>query len=153
MNPEPVQSLPRPRSLTLVGWLFILSGISAAVGMVVGFSLNHGKELNSAVLMLPVGIGLLRGRSSSIWWAKFWIGLWMVCCGVALVLLVIGAFDRNPIQVVWFGTKIEVKDRLSYLITLAMPCLYIAISLACWRVLSSLRTHQFMLSRDETFGR
>lgn len=152
MNPEPVQSLPRPRGLTLVGWLFILSGISAAVGMVVGFSLNHVIGLNLAVLMLPVGLGLLRGRSSSIWWAKFWLGFGMVVCAVALVM-VIDAFNRHSLQVVWFGTKIEVKDRLGYLITLAMPCLYLAIHLACWRVVSSLRTHQFMLSRDETFGR
>jgi hypothetical protein len=46
-------------------------------------------NLNFAVLLLPVGIGLLRARRSSRTWAAFWIGIgYLGCVALAVMALV-----------------------------------------------------------------
>jgi len=78
----------RPRSLTFLAWIFILFGASAVWKMVDAL-LSNSVSINFAVLMIPVGFGLLKGRASSVMWAKVWIGLFaalMVVLAVGYVL-------------------------------------------------------------------
>ena len=147
MTSEAQQSLPRPIGLTIIGWLFILSGASTALGMLWGFF--HGRiNLNFAVLMIPVGLGLLRGRASSISWARFWIGL--VTFGCALLLLLY-PFAGDSMHVRWFSTELHGVAR--HAVAVIFPSMFVALGVWVWRVLGSPLTHQFMLSRDDTFGR
>ena len=76
----------RPTSLTVVAWLFILVGILAVVSTAAR-ALSGTITLNSAVLALPGGIGLLRVRRG---WRMFC--LCALCVGVlGSVLLSAGA--------------------------------------------------------------
>lgn len=53
-----------PKRLAIIGTLFILAGISALWSIISGLLDNH-VNINFAVLLLPVGIGLLRGKHHS----------------------------------------------------------------------------------------
>ena len=73
----------RPRSLTAVAWLFILTGV-LAVGSTVLQAFGGALSLNIAVLGIPGGIGLLRARRG---WRTFCLcSLWVF--GVSSVFLV-----------------------------------------------------------------
>lgn len=61
-----------PKRVLIIGLLFCLSGILAIWDVLSGICQNR-LSLNFAVLLLPVGIGLLRGRQRSQWWARFCI--------------------------------------------------------------------------------
>lgn len=67
----------RPTSLTVVAWLFILLGILAIVSTATR-ALSGTLSLNSLVLALPGGIGLLRVRRG---WRLFCL------CGLCLGIL------------------------------------------------------------------
>jgi hypothetical protein len=61
-----------PKRITTIGLIFVVSGLLAIWGVFTGLAQNK-ISLDFAVLMLPVGIGLLRGKRSSQWWARFCI--------------------------------------------------------------------------------
>jgi hypothetical protein len=74
-----------PKRVLAIGLLFCLAGLGAAWDVLHG--LSSGKiNLNFAVCLLPVGIGLLRGKARSCWWARFWIILGYISCGLLLAL-------------------------------------------------------------------
>jgi hypothetical protein len=72
--------MKRPTRITAIGTLFIIGGCVAAWEVIYDLFHSH-VNLNFAVLMIPVGIGLLKGRASSRGWAKFWIGLFSLVFG------------------------------------------------------------------------
>lgn len=78
-----------PKRILFIGILFCFFGLSAIWDMVTHL-LRGDLWLNFGVLMLPVGIGLLRGRPSSRTWAKLWILLGYLGCAcviwIALVM-------------------------------------------------------------------
>lgn len=146
MSCESQKSPPRPPGLTTIGWLFIIAGASAALSMVWGAL--HGRiNLNLAVLMLPVGLGLHRGRASSITWARFWTGLGILGCSMVLLLYALVG-DKMHVRLFW--TELEGVDRHVFAVALPSGC--IVLGLWSWRVLGATVTHQFMTSRDSTFG-
>jgi len=127
MSSETQIILPRPLGLTIVGWLFVLSGVSTALGMVWG--LFHGSiNLNLAVLMWPVGAGLLRGRSSSISWARFWTGLGIFGC--SLILLVY-PFAGDSLRVRLFSSELHGIAR--HTVAVVLPSLFIVLGVWTWR--------------------
>lgn len=86
--------MPRPISITIIAALFILSGINSAWDIVYGM-FHDRLNINLGVLTIPVGVGLIKGRSSSRWWAKFWIGLLFVVCLIVAGLFVLQV-DMTP---------------------------------------------------------
>ncbi len=74
-----------PKRIIVIGLLFCLAGVLAIWDVVSDLSRSR-INLNFAVLLLPVGIGLLRGKASSQWWARFWIILGYIACGLGAIL-------------------------------------------------------------------
>lgn len=97
--PLPVFSPERPRRVQVIGILFCVAGAVALGGMVWGLT---GKRLtlNPAVLMLPVGVGLLRGQTSSQWWAMIWL---VLGCGFCVLLAVLEWMMPGQLNLRWNG--------------------------------------------------
>jgi len=74
----------RPLNITLIGTTLIFLGLYVGIEMIME-ALQHRYFLNLAVLMIPNGIGLLRGRPSSVFWARCSIAF-VGLCSAAIVL-------------------------------------------------------------------
>ena len=88
--------------------------------------------------MLPVGIGLLKGRSSSLHWAKFWIGLFSL---LFASLLVFYPFLNDINSARWFDKELVGLSRHIIVIGPLLLCLVVAGWF--WRTLSSSSTKLF----------
>jgi len=89
--------------------------------------------------MMPVGFGLLKGRSSSRGWAKFWIG------GFALVVggLLFGyPFFGDSYSVRWFGGKPAVGAERHF-VTIVFPTVFLLASRWAWHSLTSPKVASF----------
>ena len=105
-----------PKRIIAIGLLFLVFGLLAIWGVIVGMA--HNKiSLNFAVLTLPVGIGLLRGKRSSQWWARFWIILGYCMMGLMVVL----AFSMpQSVHATWFGNRIRGASAVPYVVFVAI---------------------------------
>jgi hypothetical protein len=122
--------MKRPTRITAIGTFFILGGLLAAWEVV--YDLSHSRvNLNFAVLMIPVGIGLLKGRASSRGWAKFWIGLFSLVFGA---LLVFYPFFGESYSVEWFDEQVTGGQR--HAIAIGVPIISLLIARWIWRSLS-----------------
>ena len=99
-----------PRRIIIIGILFCLGGALAICEVLSDLFQSH-INLNFAVLLLPVGIGLLRGKPRSQWWARFWIILGYIVC--TLLAVVVIAFPRNA-HASWFGREIRGSEAVPY---------------------------------------
>lgn len=95
----PLPPFRRPRRVLVIGILFCVLGVLAAGTMVWAFALRQ-LTLNPMVLMLPVGIGLLKGRTSSQWWASVWLALG---CGLCLLLGTLEWIMPGNLNLRWNG--------------------------------------------------
>jgi hypothetical protein len=77
-----------PKRILILGLLYCLSGVLAIWSIIEGL-FNDSLSINISALMLPVGMGLLRGRRSSLKWARVWVGIGYLSVAVGFVLLVI----------------------------------------------------------------
>jgi hypothetical protein len=107
---------PMPKRVLIIGLLFCLGGILAIWTVVSDLARSH-INLNFAVLLLPVGIGLLRGRASSQWWARFWIILGYIFSGLLVTLAI--AFPES-IHTTWFKEEIRGSAAVPYVIGLSV---------------------------------
>lgn len=124
--------MKRPISITVIGAIFIIAGCLAVCGIV--YDLFHGRlNFNLAVLMAPVGFGLLSGRSSSRGWAKFWIGLFSLVSGL---LLVCYPFFGDSYSVTWFDQQLVGIPR--HALAIGFPIFFLLIAAWMWRCLSSI---------------
>ncbi len=105
-----------PKRLIAIGVLFVACGLIAIWGVISGLAHNN-ISLNFAVLMLPVGVGLLRGKRSSQWWARFWIILGY--CMMGLLVLLAFAMPQN-VSATWFGNRIRGPSAIPYVIFVAI---------------------------------
>jgi len=121
----------RPPSITVIGVIFIIAGCLAAWEIVYDLFHDH-LNLNFAVLMIPVGIGLLKGRSSSRRWAKFWIGLASLMIGL---LLVAYPFFGDSYSVTWFDKPLVGIPR--HAMVIGFPIVLLVIARLMWRSLTS----------------
>ena len=107
-----------PKRIVAISLLFIAFGLLAIWSVIV--DLTHSKlSLNFAVFLLPVGIGLLRGKKSSQWWARFWVIL-----GYCLVggMIAIAFAAPQELHVNWFGNRIHGPSAVPYAIMcIAVP--------------------------------
>ncbi|GAA5495982.1 hypothetical protein Rhal01_02163 [Rubritalea halochordaticola] len=97
-----------PKRLAIVGTLYILAGL-AAIWSIISQLMNSHVNFNLAILMLPVGIGLLNGKASSRGFAIFWVVLGYIGC--ALVAL-FGFFFPEDLTFTSGGEIIYGKDAL-----------------------------------------
>src|SRR5690242_8259267 len=104
-----------PKRVLILGLLFVLGGVTA-IWSIIEAAMNSRINLNFGVLLLPVGIGLLRGRASSQWWARFWIILGYIAL-IALVCFVL-AFPQNA-KASWFDTEIRGSRAVPYVLGIA----------------------------------
>ena len=81
--------------------------------------------------MIPVGLGLLKGRSSSRGWAKFWIGLFSLVIGL---LLVCYPFFGDSYSVTWSGEQLRGFPR--HAMAVGLPVVFLLIARWMWRCLS-----------------
>jgi hypothetical protein len=82
------------RPFIIIGITLILLGFYVGLVMV-WEALQHRYFLNFAVLMIPIGVGLLRGRQTSVFWAKgsiAFIGL----CSAGIVLRYMAGPPSTP---------------------------------------------------------
>jgi hypothetical protein len=104
VTPDALSPLPqRPRRVLVVGGLFCLVGGMVLCKILWELSQNR-PFFDLLVLMLPVGIGLLKGRTSSKWWATLWL---MFCYGMCLVFIVMDLANPGHVTVRGFGHEIE----------------------------------------------
>jgi len=123
--------MKRPISITVIGAIFIIAGCLAVCGIVYDLFHDH-LNFNLAVLMVPVGFGLLRGRSSSRGWAKFWIGLFSLVSGM---LLVCYPFFGDSYTVTWFDQQLVGISR--HAMAIGFPIFFLLITAWMWRCISS----------------
>lgn len=130
--------MKRPMCLTVIGTIFIIAGCLAACGIV--YDLFHERlNLNFAVLMTPVGFGLLSGRSSSRGWAKSWIGLFSLVFGVFLVGY---PFFGDSYSVTWFGQQLVGTAR--HAMAVGFPIFFLLIAVWMWRSMSSASATRYL---------
>lgn len=122
--------MKRPTSITVIGILFVIAGCLAAWEVVCDLFHDH-VNLNFAVLMIPVGSGLLKGRASSRGWAKFWIGFFSLVVGL---LLIFYPFSGDSYSITWFDEQLAGFPR--HLIGVGFPVAFLLIAHWMWRRLS-----------------
>jgi uncharacterized membrane protein (DUF485 family) len=105
-----------PKRVLVIGLLFCLGGV-CAIWDVLSALFRSCLNLNFAVLLLPVGIGLLRGKPSSQWWARFWIILGYVLCGLLVVFV---PLLPGSAHATWFGTDLHGPEAVPYVIGMAL---------------------------------
>lgn len=101
-----------PKRILIIGLMFCIGG-GLAIWEVVSDLLRSHLNFNFAVLLLPVGIGLLRGRSTSRWWARFWIVLGYFGCALLIVAAIVSPGNVNAS---WFDRKISGAEAVPYVI-------------------------------------
>ena len=122
--------MKRPTRIKVIGAIFIIAGCLAA--WEIGYDLLHDHlNLNFSVLMIPVGMGLLKGRSSSRGWAKFWIGLFSLVIGA---LLVFYPFFGDSYSITWFDQELAGFHR--HAMAIGFPIIFLLIAWWMWRSLS-----------------
>jgi len=104
----------RPRSITIIGVLYIIGGVLSIWDVISDLFRSH-ININFAVCLLFVGIGLLKLKDSSRGWAIFWIVLGYILS----VVLFVGYFAFQNFSVKWNGA--EVHGPLRPIIGLGTP--------------------------------
>ena len=121
----------------IIGLLFVAFGLLAIWDII--YRLTHNEiYLNFAVFMLPVGIGLLRRKRSSQWWARFWIILGY-CFNGLLVLFAISM--PQYVHATLFGYQIYGRSAVPYVIGVAF--VFAAELIVVHRLLYSEKANQF----------
>ena len=120
----------KPCGVIAIGVLFIIAGLYAIYSTVESY-LTGRINLNFAFLMLPVGIGLIHGKASSCFLAKFWIGLFSFTLGLLVVLYPFFGFSYH---VNLFSRELTGISR--HLAAMLFPSLFFIPAIIMWRYLS-----------------
>lgn len=104
-----------PLRVLIIGLLFCLAGLAAIWEVVADLFRDH-LNINLGVFLLPVGVGLLRGRLSSRGWAGFWIVLGIVGCAALIIAALL--YPEN-MKVSWFDRGIRGTTAVPYAIAIA----------------------------------
>ena len=125
----------------MLGSLFALSGIFA-IWSIIEAAMQNRIFFNFGVFLLPVGIGLLRGRKSSQWWARFWIILAYIA--IIAVICLIFAYPQNA-KATWFGTEIRGTRAIPY--AFGFAALFGLVLHICHRLLYSPKASKYLSKR------
>jgi len=115
-----------PLRLKIIGAAYCLLGALALLGMLRQAFAGAVLNFDLSVFMLPVGIGLLRGKRSSRLWATFWSGFLLATVVGLAVLMVFpgGGFVR--VQVLGVVLTGSAASALGWLTLAAIAALCIA---------------------------
>lgn len=101
-----------PKRIIIIGTLFCLGGV-LAIWEVLSDLLESHINLNFAVFLLPVGIGLLRGKPRSQWWARIWIILGYLLCAFLVVVVFVAPENAHAS---WFEHEIRGPAAIPYVL-------------------------------------
>jgi len=101
-----------PKRIIIIGILFCLGGFLAIWEVLSDLFRSH-INLNFAVFMLPVGIGLLRGKPRSQWWARFWIILGYILCALLVMIVILSPGNAHAS---WLGREIRGSGAIPYVL-------------------------------------
>ncbi len=120
-----------PKRVLIVAILFILCG-AQAVWSIVEAALHSRLNINLGVFLLFVGMGLLRGKRSSLSWARFWIVL-----GYILIVVAAGLFLSHPsrLKISLWGEQVHGASVIPYALVILAGLA--AALIACHRALNS----------------
>ena len=104
-----------PKRIIIIGILFCLAGFSAIWEVLSDLMRSH-INLNLAVFLVPVGIGLLRGKPRSQWWARLWIILGYTLCALLVVVVIMSPENAHAS---WFGSEIRGSRAIPFVLLLA----------------------------------
>jgi hypothetical protein len=136
--------MTRPTSITIIGIIFIIAGCLTTIDVIYKLFHDH-LYINLAVLMIPAGIGILKGRSSSRGWAKFWIGLFSLILGLLLVLY---PFYGDSYSVTWFHNELAGTPR--HIMAIMFPAVILSLAYWMWRCLSATSSAPFFDDYQQT---
>jgi serine/threonine protein kinase len=108
----PLRFKTMPKRIIIIGILFCLGGFSAIWDVLSDIFRSH-INLNFAVFLLPVGIGLLRGKPRSQWWARFWIILGYILCALSVVVVIVSPENAHAS---WFDSEIRGSAAIPYVL-------------------------------------
>ena len=132
----------RPLRIWFLGLLFAMGGV-LAIWQVVEAAMGRTVSLNFAVFLLPVGLGLLAGKLSSVSWAKFWVGFGWAVIVLALVVAVI---RPEVVHSSWNGREMTGRDALPMVFGVSAG---VAVMLyGIWRLLKSEPTEAYVAARE-----
>jgi hypothetical protein len=123
--------MKRPISITIIGIFFVIGGLMAGIDIIRGLFNDH-LNLNFGVLWVPVGFGLMKGRSSSRGWAKWWIGLFSLVIGG---LLAFYPFFGDSYTVSWFGQPVIGTEK--HFLAIGLPIAFLLVARWMWKCLDS----------------
>lgn len=129
--------MKRPIGITIIATLFVSAGLWAGFEIINGL-FNNRLSLNLGVLMAPVGFGLMKGRSSSRGWAKFWIGSSSFLIGGVLVFY---PFVGDSWTVSWLGKPVTGTER--EFLAFGFPIAFLLMARWMWKCLVSKETAPF----------
>jgi putative effector of murein hydrolase LrgA (UPF0299 family) len=135
-----------PERVLIIGLLFCLGGV-LAIWDVLSALAESNVNLNFAVFLLPVGIGLLRGKPRSQWWARFWIVLGYGLCGLMVVLAVASPESAHA---TWFDTRVRGPEAVPYVIGMAL--LFTVLLFGLHKLLYSEKANRFFQSGGGSGG-
>lgn len=101
-----------PKRILIIGILYCLFG-ALAIWDVISKLFDSHINLNFAVFLLPVGIGLLKGKPSSRKWAIFWIVLGYLFC---LLMIVLALISPQNLTATWFDRVIKGHEAVPYVL-------------------------------------
>ena len=130
-----------PKRILLIGLLFIICGV-LAVWSIIEAGMRGGININFGVFLLPVGIGLLQGKASSQWWARFWIFLGYVLMAVIICFVLV---EPKAAQASWFGKSISGRRAAPYV--LGFAALFTAGLWVCHKLLYSPKARAWFSAR------
>lgn len=127
----------RPLSITIIAILFLCLGLRA-VFEIIERATQGVLHFNFGFFMIPIAIGLLRGKDSSRVWAKIWCGIWLLPA-----ILVSAAYP-------FYGRSWKVTDPYGLISKVGLDAaivigllLILVTSLVIWRCLSTERAREF----------
>lgn len=136
----------RPRSLTIVAWLFIVLGANAIFGIV--WDLIHGRiNIDLLALALFCGLGLLRGSSS---WKTFAKVVASLCIVVLGLMLIVSAVLGETARLTYNGSRVDLGIPRALEMLLINVLLVGLLVMWLWviRVLNSKETEKYFESKQ-----
>ena len=116
-----------PKRILVIGLLFVLLGV-LAIWDIVEAAMHRRIDINFAAFCLPVGVGLLRGKASSQWWARFWFFVGYVAV-VALICLAL-ASPQN-VHASWFEHELDGRRAVPWAIGIGLALGLLLVFLHC----------------------
>lgn len=129
--------LAMPKRVLIIGLLFAIVGANS-IWNTIETGLHDGLHISFSIFMLPVGIGLLRGKRSSQWWASAWI---ILGYGSAIVIALFAVCAPNE-KISWFGFSNPGSGATPHV--LAFSIIYAVCLRICRRYLYSIRANAYL---------